>query len=192
MYTKDENVYKVISDQGNVSEGHHVYHYISIRMASDHTKCWRGCQETKSAIHCCGEREREQWFSVFSSYSRSYSVHFSFFTFFSDSVIIQVDKWMFLVFNDFQFLAIFHVLLWTFLNFPPFSVFLVIFHVLKFVFLFFRDFMFSRHIPGPTVCISNFSRFSVISSFFKSSMDVSHFPWFSVFLPNSMSYTGHF
>ena len=31
----------------------------------------------------------------------------------------------------FSFLAIFHVLHWTFLNFPPFSVFLAIFHVLK-------------------------------------------------------------
>ena len=30
----------------------------------------------------------------------------------------------------FSFLAIFHVLQWTFLNFPPFSVFLAIFHVL--------------------------------------------------------------
>jgi hypothetical protein len=42
------------------------------------------------------------WFSVFSPYSRSFSVHFSFFTFFSDVVIFQV-KWMFLIFNDFQF-----------------------------------------------------------------------------------------
>ncbi|SFW06010.1 Uncharacterised protein [Chlamydia abortus] len=69
----------------------------------------------------------------------------------------------------FSFLAIFHVLQWTFLYFPPFSVFLAIFHFLKCVFLIFRDFQFSRHIPCPTVCISHFSRFSVISSFFKSS-----------------------
>ena len=69
----------------------------------------------------------------------------------------------------FSFLAIFHVLQWTFLYFPPFSVFLAIFHFLKCVFLIFRDFHFSRHIPGPTVCISHFSRFPVISSFFKSS-----------------------
>ncbi|EAA20087.1 hypothetical protein, partial [Plasmodium yoelii yoelii] len=70
---------------------------------------------------------------------------------------------------SFSFLAIFHVLQWTFLNFPPFSVFLAIFHVLKCVFLIFRDFQFSRHIPGPSVGISHFSRFLVISSFFKSS-----------------------
>ena len=69
----------------------------------------------------------------------------------------------------FSFLAIFHVLQWTFLNFPRFSVFLTIFHVLKCVLLIFRDFQFSRHIPGPTVGISQFSRFSVIASFFKSS-----------------------
>jgi hypothetical protein len=69
----------------------------------------------------------------------------------------------------FSFLAIFQVLQGTFLNFPPFSVFLAIFYILKCVFLIFRDFQFSRHIPGPSVCISHFSRFSVISSFFKSS-----------------------
>ncbi|SFW05753.1 Uncharacterised protein [Chlamydia abortus] len=53
-------------------------------------------------------------------------MHFSFFTFFSDFVIFQVVKWI----------AIFHVLQWTFLNFPPFSVFLAIFHVLKCVYSF--------------------------------------------------------
>ena len=94
-------------------------------------------------------------------------MHFSFSTFFSDFVIFQVVKWMFLIFHDFQILAIFHVLQLTFLKFPPFSVFLAIFHVLKWVLLIFCDFQFSRHIPGPTVCISHFSRFSVISSFFK-------------------------
>ena len=35
------------------------------------------------------------------------------------------------------------ILQWTFLNFPPFSVFLGIFHVLKCEFLIFRDFQFS-------------------------------------------------
>ena len=88
----------------------------------------------------------------------------------------------------FSFHAIFQVPLWTFLNFPPFSVFLAIFHVLKCVllifcdfhflaifqvlqsaFLIFRDFQLSRHNTGPTVFISHFPLFSVISSFFKSS-----------------------
>ena len=68
----------------------------------------------------------------------------------------------------FSFLAIFPVLQWTFLNFLPFSVFLAIFQVLKCVFLIFCDFQFSRHIQGPSVCICHFSRFLVISSFFKS------------------------
>ncbi|SFW06495.1 Uncharacterised protein [Chlamydia abortus] len=40
----------------------------------------------------------------------------------------------------FSFLAIFHVLQWTFLNFPNFSFFLAIFHVLKCIFLIFREF----------------------------------------------------
>ena len=115
-------------------------------------------------------------FSVFSPYSRSYNVYFSFFKFFSDFVIFQVESGCFSFSMIFSFLAIFHVLQWSFLNFPPFSVFLAIFHVLKCVFLIFRDFQFSRHIPGPTVCISHFSSFSVISTFFKLSVDVSHFP----------------
>ncbi|SFW06015.1 Uncharacterised protein [Chlamydia abortus] len=51
----------------------------------------------------------------------------------------------------FSFLAIFQVLQWTFLNFPPFSVFLAIFPVLNRVFLICRHFQFSRHIPGPSV-----------------------------------------
>ena len=37
------------------------------------------------------------------------------------------------------------------------------FHVLKCVFLIFRNFQFSHHIPGPSVGISHFSRFLVIS-----------------------------
>jgi hypothetical protein len=59
----------------------------------------------------------------------------------------------------FSFLAIFHVLQWTFLNYPTFSVFVAIFHLLKCVCFIFRDFQFFGHIPGPTVCISHFSYF---------------------------------
>ena len=151
------------------------------------------------------------------------------------AVILSFFKWSSGLFSFsmiFSFLAIFHVLQWTFLNFPLFSVFLAIFYVLKSVFLNFRDFQFSRHIPDPTVCISHFSRFSVISSFFKvvkgmflifddfqfschipsptvdiskfspffsfpryissPKVCISHSPWFSVFLPYSTSYSGHF
>jgi hypothetical protein len=96
-------------------------------------------------------------FSVISSFFKSSSGCFTFYMIFS-------------------FLAILHVLQWTFLKFPPLSVFLAIFHVLKCVFFIFRYFQISRHIPGPTVCISHFSRFSVISSFFNRQVDFSHFP----------------
>ena len=92
------------------------------------------------------------WFSVFSPYSRSYCVHFSFFTFCSDFIIFQVFTWMFQIFHDFQFSCIFHVLQWTLLNFPPFSVFLAVFHLLKCVFLIFRDFqsVSYTHLTLPT------------------------------------------
>ncbi|SFW07455.1 Uncharacterised protein [Chlamydia abortus] len=75
----------------------------------------------------------------------------------------------------FSFLAIFHVLQWTFLNFPPFSVFLAIFYVLKCVFLF-RDFPAFSPYSNPSVCISHFSRFLVILSFFRPKVCISHFP----------------
>ena len=63
----------------------------------------------------------------------------------------------------FSFLAVFQVLQWTFLNYPRFSAFLAIFQVLKCVFLIFRNFQFSRHIPGPSLGISHFSCFLLIS-----------------------------
>ena len=86
----------------------------------------------------------------------------------------------------FGFLAIFLVLQWTFLNFPPFSVFLNIFHGLKCVFLIFRDFQFSRHNPGPSVCISLFSSFFsdfVIFQVFKWMFLIFHDFQFSCHIP---------
>ena len=50
-------------------------------------------------------------------------------TYFSDFVIFQVVKWMFLILHDFS-------------DF-------VIFQVVKWMFLIFHDFQFSRHIPHP-------------------------------------------
>ena len=86
-------------------------------------------------------------FSVFSPYSRSYSVHFSFFKFFEKrkkwemqtvGPTIRRENWKSPKMRNthfssmiFSFLAISHVLQWSFLNFPPLSVFLVIFHVEK-------------------------------------------------------------
>ena len=79
-------------------------------------------------------------------------MNFSFFTFSVISSFFKSSSGCFTFSMIFSFLAIFLVLQWTFLNFPPFPVFLAIFHVLKCVFLIFQDFQFSRHIQGPTVC----------------------------------------
>ena len=75
--------------------------------------------------------------SVFSPYSRSFSVHFSFFKFFSDIVIFQVVKWMFLIFHDFQFSC--HIPC-PIVDICKFSTY----------------FSFPRHISRPKVCISHF------------------------------------
>ncbi|SFW06966.1 Uncharacterised protein [Chlamydia abortus] len=76
-------------------------------------------------------------------------------TFFSFPPHISRLKCVFLIFRDFQF---------------------SLFHVLKCVFLIFRDFQFSCHNPGPSVCISHFSRFLVNRHFSSRQVDVSHFP----------------
>ena len=109
-------------------------------------------------------------------------MHFSFFTFFSDFVIFQVVKWMFLIFHDFQVSC--HISRPTvdIFKYSTFFVFLAIFHVLKCVFLIFCDFQFSRHILGPSVGISHFSRFLVISSFFNSSRRCFSFSMIFIFL----------
>jgi hypothetical protein len=89
----------------------------------------------------------------------------------------------------FSYIAIFHVLQWTFQIFPPFSVFLAIFHVLQCVFFIFHDFLFSRHDPGPTVCIFHFRTFSVLLTIFQNTVFMFHLPRFSVFLPYSRLYS---
>jgi hypothetical protein len=50
------------------------------------------------------------------------------------------------------------------------------------MFLIFRDFKFSCHTPGATVCISHFLRFSQFLAIFLVLECVSHFAHFSVFL----------
>ena len=92
-------------------------------------------------------------------------------------------------------------------SFSTFVSFVVIFKVLQCVFLIFHVFPFSRHIPGPTVYISHFSRYSVLLAVFLvlpgiflifprfhvfffndschdpgSTVGISHFLSFSVFL----------
>ena len=76
-------------------------------------------------------------FQCFMPYFMSYSVHFSF------SMI-------------FSFLDILQDLKCAFPFFSRFSIFLAIFHFLQCGFFIFHDFLFSRVIPGPTVCISHF------------------------------------
>jgi len=63
----------------------------------------------------------------------------------------------------FSFLAIFQLLLCTVLIFHVFSVFLAIFLVLPGVFHIFLLCQFSCHMSVPTVCISHFLSFSVFS-----------------------------
>jgi hypothetical protein len=58
-------------------------------------------------------------------------------------------------------------------HFALFSVFLAIVHVLPWEFFIFLVCQFSHHIPGPTVCVL-------------------HFIHFSVFVPQSRSYSVHF
>ena len=93
--------------------------------------------------------------SVFSPYSRCCSVCFSFSTFFTFIAILQVLKCAFPIFHFFECFAIFQVTQYLSL----------IFHV----------FQFSCHILGPTVCISNFSRFSLFLAIFHVSIMCSSF-----------------
>jgi hypothetical protein len=61
-------------------------------------------------------------------------------------------------------------------------MFLPIFQVIPFEFLIFLICPFSCHIPGPTVCVSHFPRFSAFSSYSWSYNVHFKFSRFSVFL----------
>ena len=67
-------------------------------------------------------------------------------------------------------------------HFARFSVFLAIVHVLTCKFLIFLVCQFSRHIPVPTGCISNFPRFSMCLTFSMSYSVCFSFAHFSMFL----------
>ena len=60
------------------------------------------------------------------------------------------------------------------ISFSRFFSFLPVIQVLYFVFLIFHDLQFSRHTPGPIMCISHFPRFWVFLSIFQ----VKHFVFF--------------
>ena len=123
-------------------------------------------------------------FSVFSPCSRSYIVHFSFSTFFTVSRHIPG-------------------LTLSFSHFPSFSEFLALFHVIQYSFLIFHIFQcFLPYSRSSSVCVSYFSRFSSFLHYSKSysvhfsfsmfcsvscpipdpKVSISHFPPFSVFL----------
>ena len=86
--------------------------------------------------------------SVFLPYFRAYSVHFSFF-------------------QAFQCFSPYFMSYHVSLSVSSFVSFLAIFQILKCEFLILLVFQFSRHIPGPTVCISPFSCFSVFLAIFQ-------------------------
>ena len=123
-------------------------------------------------------------FSVFSPCSRSYIVHFSFSTFFTVSRHIPG-------------------LTLSFSHFPSFSEFLALFHVIQYSFLIFHIFQcFLPYSRSSSVCVSYFSRFSSFLHYSKSysvhfsfsmfcsvscpipdpRVSIYHFPRFSMFL----------
>jgi hypothetical protein len=131
-------------------------------------------------------------FECFSIYSRSYSVCFSFSMLFSSLAILQVLQCVFLIFHVFSvsrhnsrsIVCVSHFP-W-FLVFSPYSrsyrvhfsismFFSVSCHIPgpRVLCLIFHVFYFPRHNPGPTVCFSYFS-------------------WFSIFFPCSRSYSVYF
>jgi len=142
-------------------------------------------------------------FQYFLPYSMSYDMSLSLSSFDSSLAILQVLQRAFLFFHDFRFLAIFQVLECAFLIlhffftvsclFPGptvcvshvplffFFSFLAIFQVLECVCLIFLICQFSRHIPGPTVFMYHFRRFSVFSPLSRSySAYFSFFTFFTV------------
>ena len=136
-------------------------------------------------------------FHVFQSYypySRSYTVCVSFCTFFSFFSITQIllvylsflnfftischipgSKCVFLILHNFQCFSPYFMSYHVIFSFSMFFSFLaLLLLVLLWTFLIFHIFQcFSRHIPGPTVWVS-------------------HFPFWSVFLPYSRSYRVYF
>ena len=106
------------------------------------------------------------WFSVFSSYSRSHSEHFSFSTFFSISWIFQVIQCLCFILHIFQVSPHNPGPIVCNSHFQSFSVPLAIFQVIKCAFDIFQLFHFF-HIPGPTVWISHGPCFSVFFAIFQ-------------------------
>ena len=88
-------------------------------------------------------------------------MHISFFMFFSDFVIYQVVKWMFLIFHDFKFSCHFPCPTVDIAKFSTFLCFPCHISRPKVCISYDQHFQLSCHIPGPTVCIYQFSSFSI-------------------------------
>ena len=112
-------------------------------------------------------------FSVFSPYSRSYSVFFSFCMFFSVSHHIPGQTFFVSHFPRYSVFSPHSRSYSVCVSFCNLLRFLAIIQVLHCVFLLSKFLTVSRHISGPTMCVS-------------------HFPQFSFFSPYSRSYSVHF
>jgi hypothetical protein len=104
------------------------------------------------------------WFWIFSPYSRSCSVHFSFSMVCSVSCHILLATVYFSHFNDFQFSVHIPDHRVCISHFPTFSVFLSIIQVLQGVFLIFHVFQcFSPYFTSYFVCFSLSMIFSFLA-----------------------------
>jgi hypothetical protein len=107
--------------------------------------------------------------------------HFSRFSVFLN--IFHILQCAFLIFHVFECFSPYsrsYSVCFSFCTF--FSVFLAIFHVLPCEFLIFLVCPFSRHILGPTLCVSHFPHISVFSPQSSSYSVCFSFSTFSVFL----------
>ena len=117
---------------------------------------------------------------------------FSFYLFFSFLVIFQVLRCAFLLFHVFQCFLPYSSLYRFVSHFPRFSVFLPHYWSYSVYFSYFTFFTVSRHIPGPTMCVSLFARFSVFLTIFHVLPCEFLFSSLSVFSPYSRCYSEQF
>jgi hypothetical protein len=113
-----------------------------------------------------------QAFSIFPDIFHILKGVFLIFHLFSYLAILQVLKCAFIFFHVFQYILSYLTTQRVLFSFSVILSFLAIFQVLQCAFLIFHVFQWFCHFSSRQV-------------------DVSHFPWFSVFLPYSMSYSGH-
>jgi hypothetical protein len=106
--------------------------------------------------------------SIFLLYSRSYSVQFLFFRFFSFLAIFQVLQCVCLIFIICHFSSHIPGPTVCVSHFPGFLTFLAIFQVLHCVFLILHVLSVSCHISCPTMWVSHFHCFSVFSPYSRS------------------------